>query len=103
MSFAFDPHQGLVIVSTEITGPSGTALLRLALDTGATSTLINVATLVSLSYDTALAPDRIRHEWNSSLCVTGIAGGSDGPATGSIGMPRTRLDGGVASPTWRPR
>jgi hypothetical protein len=45
MSFGFDPHQGLII-----TGPSGTALLRLALDTGATSTLINVATLVSLTY-----------------------------------------------------
>jgi len=48
-------------------------------------------------------PGRIRHEWNSSLCVTGIAGRSGGPVTGSIGIPRTRLDGGVASPTWRPR
>ena len=57
MSFAFDPHQGLIIVPTLITGPSGTALLRLALDTGATSTLINVATLVALMYDAALAPD----------------------------------------------
>lgn len=59
-NFAFDPNQGLIIVPTEITGPSGTALLRLALDTGATSTLINVAALVSLTYDTALAPDRVQ-------------------------------------------
>jgi hypothetical protein len=42
MSHAFDPHQGLVIVNTEVVGHSGTAILRLALDTGATTTLINV-------------------------------------------------------------
>jgi len=34
--------------------------LRLALDTGATSTVVNVAMLVALGYDPALAPDRIQ-------------------------------------------
>ena len=43
-----------------IDGPSGRAVLRLALDTGATATLINVGMLVALGYDPALVPDRIQ-------------------------------------------
>jgi hypothetical protein len=56
MSPAFDPHQGLIIVNTEIVGESGSAVLRLALDTGATTTLINAAMLLSIGYDPALSP-----------------------------------------------
>ena len=59
MSFPFDPDQGLVIVRTELEGPSGSALLRLALDTGATGTLINAGMLVAIGYDPALATERI--------------------------------------------
>lgn len=33
MNPAFDPYQGLIVVNTEIVGQSGTAVLRLALDT----------------------------------------------------------------------
>lgn len=53
MNPAFDPSQGLIVVNTEITGQSGTAVLRLALGTGATTTLINAAML--------LRSDTIRH------------------------------------------
>jgi predicted aspartyl protease len=60
MSHAFDPHEGLVIVQAEIVGISGTAILRLALDTGATTTLINLGMLVSLGYDPALSSDRVQ-------------------------------------------
>ena len=60
MSFSFDPHQGLILIQAELEGPSGTAILRLALDTGATGTLINVGMLVSLGYDPSLAPDRVQ-------------------------------------------
>ncbi len=60
MSFSFNPHQGLIIVQAEVEGPSGGAVLRLALDTGATGTLINAAILVSIGYDPALAPDRVQ-------------------------------------------
>jgi predicted aspartyl protease len=60
MTHAFDPQHGLIIVGAELAGPSGSVLLRLALDTGATSTLINVAILVSIGYDPALAPDRMQ-------------------------------------------
>jgi len=60
MSFPFDPQQGLIIVWTEVAGPSGNAILRLALDTGATSTLVNVGMLVSIGYDPALSPERLQ-------------------------------------------
>jgi predicted aspartyl protease len=58
MSVSFDAEQGLVVVPVELTGPSGQAILRLALDTGATRTLISTSLLVALGYDPAAAPDR---------------------------------------------
>jgi predicted aspartyl protease len=58
MSFPFDPERRLVIARTELEGPSGNAVVRLAVDTGATRTLINVGLLVSIGYDPALAADR---------------------------------------------
>ena len=60
MSVSFDPHQGLIIVQAALEGPSGSALLRLALDTGATATVVNTAMLVSLGYDPGLAPNRVQ-------------------------------------------
>jgi predicted aspartyl protease len=50
----------LVVIPSEITGPSGTAILRLALDTGATVTLVNTGMLVALGYDPSSAPDRMQ-------------------------------------------
>lgn len=59
MSSAFDPHQGLIIVNSEIVGASGTAVLRLALDTGAT-TLINSDMSLSIGYDSTLSDSRLQ-------------------------------------------
>ena len=56
MNFAFDPDRGLIVVRAELWGPSGSGVLQLALDTGATSTLINVGMLVAIGYD----PDRLQ-------------------------------------------
>jgi predicted aspartyl protease len=67
MSFSFNPHRGLIIVHAELEGPSGSAILRLALDTGATSTAINVGMLVSIGYDPSLVPDRIQVTTGSSV------------------------------------
>ena len=67
MSTPFDPERGLVIVRAELWGSSGSAVLRLALDTGATSTIVNVAMLVALGYDPALAPDRIQITTGSGI------------------------------------
>lgn len=56
MSTAFDPQQGLVVVPVEITGPNGLVIVQLALDTGATHTMINTGMLVLLGYNPAQAP-----------------------------------------------
>ena len=61
MSLTFDSQQGLIIVPVEITGPSGNnAILRLALDTGATITLINVDVLIAIGYNPALTSNHIK-------------------------------------------
>lgn len=60
MNFLFDPWKGLIVVKTEIWGPSGSGVLRLALDTGATSTLVNVGMLVATGYDPALTAERVQ-------------------------------------------
>ena len=60
MSFPFDSQQGLVIIRSELWGPAGSIVLRLALDTGATGTVVNIGMLVTIGYDPALAPDRIQ-------------------------------------------
>lgn len=74
MNFPFDAQQGLIIIRAELAGPSGNAVLRLALDTGATSMLINVGMLVSVGYDPALVPERIQVTTGSGIefvpCIT---------------------------------
>lgn len=74
MSFPFDSQQGLVIVWAELEGPSGNAILRLALDTGATGTMINVGMLVAIGYDPALVPERFQVTTGSGIefvpCIT---------------------------------
>ena len=59
MCYRFDAEEGLVIVRAELTGPTGKAILRLALDTGATTTLVNVGMLVAIGYDPGVAPERV--------------------------------------------
>jgi len=60
MSFPFQAQQGLILVGVEVSGPSGSAILQCALDTGATTTLINPGPLVALGYDPALAATRVQ-------------------------------------------
>ena len=59
MTFAFNSERGLIVVPVELLGPSGSMVLRLALDTGATATMINVSLLATAGYDPALAPERV--------------------------------------------
>ena len=67
MSSPFDPQQGLIIVRTELWGPTGSAVLRLALDTGATATVVNIAMLVAVGYDPGLAPTRVQVTTGSGI------------------------------------
>lgn len=59
MSVRFRASQGLIVIPVELAGPAGPAVLRFALDTGATSTLVNVALLIALGYDPDAATDHI--------------------------------------------
>jgi predicted aspartyl protease len=60
VTFSFDRRRGLIVIRAELTGPSGSGVLQLALDTGATTTLVNVAMLIAIGYEPALTTDRIQ-------------------------------------------
>lgn len=60
MKQTFDPTLGLIVLPVEISGPARSGIFHLALDTGATGTLINAGVLVSLGYDPALAQERVQ-------------------------------------------
>jgi hypothetical protein len=59
MRFTFNPVDGLIIVSARIDGPTGHTYAELALDTGATGTLIRTAKLVVVGYDPGVVPERV--------------------------------------------
>jgi predicted aspartyl protease len=67
MSYSFNSGSGLIIVTAEIEGISSNAILRMALDTGATRTLINSAMLVAVGYDLAAEPDRVEMTTGSGI------------------------------------
>lgn len=67
MSTRFDANEGLVVVPARISGPSGDVIIRLALDTGATTTLINTDVMVLVGYDPATAAERIQVTTGSSI------------------------------------
>lgn len=60
MSSRFNAESGLIVVRAELFGPSGSLVARLALDTGATGTMINVAILAAIGYDPSLQPERVQ-------------------------------------------
>lgn len=67
MSFHFDPKEGLIVVPTKIWGPKGDSIVRLALDTGATSSLVNWDVIVLLGYDPAIVLERIQMTTGSGV------------------------------------
>jgi predicted aspartyl protease len=67
MSTPFNATQGLIVVIVRIEGPTGHAYPRLALDTGATATMINSAQLVGIGYDPATVPQRVQMTTGSGV------------------------------------
>jgi predicted aspartyl protease len=59
MTTSFDPMDRMILVSVLIRGPKGRTVARLALDTGATSTLINPSLLVLVGIDPFASDERI--------------------------------------------
>lgn len=60
MKEAYDDRLGVLVVPAEVFGPSGSVVLRLAVDTGATHTMINVGLLALVGYDPSLVPGRVQ-------------------------------------------
>ena len=58
MSYRFDPKAGLILVKTKLYGPRGDTVINLALDTGATWTLISWETAALVGYDPASIQQR---------------------------------------------
>lgn len=67
MSVSFDATKKLIVLNAKIFGPSGIAEVRMALDTGATTSLINTALLVSIGFDPALEQDRLQVSTGSGV------------------------------------
>lgn len=67
MTNRFKPESGLVIVRADLSGPAGAAVLRLALDTGATQSVVSSAILVSVGYDPAASTDRVQVTTGSGI------------------------------------
>lgn len=67
MGSRFDPRLGLIIVTARLAGPTRPARLRMALDTGATSTLVNIASLLSAGYDPLASTERIQITTGSGI------------------------------------
>jgi hypothetical protein len=59
-------------VDAEITGPRGTVVLNLVLDTGATTSLINLATVLSLGFDPDQSPHRMSMATGSTIEIVPV-------------------------------
>ncbi len=69
MSHAFNGRSGLILVEAEISGPIGKAGATLVLDTGATSTSLNVSLLRSVGYDPDAATDFVQMATGSAVVM----------------------------------
>ena len=65
----FNAKHGPILVEVEVVGPTGSANLRLVLDTGATSSLMNLAALLYLGFDPSQSPQRVRMTTGSKVEV----------------------------------
>jgi hypothetical protein len=67
VSLSFNPKEGLIVVPTRLWGPNGDTLVRLALDTGATGSVLNWDVVVLLGYDPATVPERVQMTTGSGV------------------------------------
>ena len=69
MSTAFNPRQGLIVVTVRLYGPGGDRAVRVALDTGATATIISTPILALIGYDPAALPHTVRITTGSGVAA----------------------------------
>lgn len=60
MKIKFDPNQGLIVIPTRLYGPRTDTIVQLALDTGATMSMLNWDVAILLGYDPASSKQRIQ-------------------------------------------
>jgi len=60
MNIKFDPKRGLIVIPTRLFGIHTDTIVQLALDTGATTSMINWDVAVLLGYDPASSKERIQ-------------------------------------------
>ena len=70
MNHAFDPDRGLIVVGAELYGPSAEVGLKLALDTGASQTTINVLPLSLAGYLLDAATEHVEITTGSGVIYT---------------------------------
>lgn len=59
MTLHFDPDSGTIFVPTRLTGPSEQFVIQMALDTGASISMVNAAILIELGYVVTDDLDRV--------------------------------------------
>lgn len=69
---AFRAKQGPILVEVEVVGPVGNANLKLVLDTGATTSLINLATVLYLGFDPGQPTQHVRMTTGSAVEVVPV-------------------------------
>jgi predicted aspartyl protease len=67
LRYPFDSKAGIILVKTKVYGPGGDAIVNLALDTGATWTLVSWETAVLVGYDPASIQQRTAISTGSSI------------------------------------
>ena len=67
MTYLFRAARGLIIVLVELFGPSDSMVVRMALDTGATTTLVNSGVLTAIGCNPALEPERVQITTGSNV------------------------------------
>ena len=63
----FDPRKGLIVIQTYIKGPTGDTIARLALDTGASATIISHDLLELVGYSPSSLPKTVRFTTGSRV------------------------------------
>ena len=63
----FNPQNGLIIIKAHLYGPSGDTVARLALDTGASYTMVRNAILVNIGYDPDSLPKTVNFTTGSGV------------------------------------
>jgi hypothetical protein len=70
LSQGFNARTGLILIEAEVAGPEGKAGETLVLDTGATSTSLNVSLLRSLGYDPDAATEFVPMATGTAVVMT---------------------------------